>query len=163
MAGPTLPRASEIGAPITCCGAWVIYSRLQRPQDAVYPLSKKDCDRRRVRRRRPQLHNPIRKGSAADCRGLLVADDDDSNLFLVPNPINRYDLASLPTRTARSSCICRRILPARTGSELAACPEKGNSIWYCGSTGRGKRPPRSSMAAGRRRPCNARHESCNPL
>jgi len=43
MAGPTLPRASEIGAPITCCGAWVIYSRLQRPQDAVYPLSKKDA------------------------------------------------------------------------------------------------------------------------
>jgi len=125
MAGPTLPRASEIGAPITCCGAWVIYSRLQRPQDAVYPLSKKDCDRRRVRRRRPQLHNPIRKGSAADCRGLLVADDDDSNLFLVPNPINRYDLASLPTRTARSSCICRRILPARTRKRIGCLPRKG--------------------------------------
>ena len=163
MAGPTLPRASEIGAPITCCGAWVIYSRLQRPQDAVYPLSKKDATGDEY-------------------------DGDDHNYIIrfekgqLPTAEAFWSLTmTIPTS---SSCQTRSIAtisphcqPGRLGravsaggfsrqgqgSELAACPEKGNSIWYCGSTGRGKRPPRSSMAAGRRRPCNARHESCNPL
>src|SRR5262249_40484537 len=57
-------------------------SRLEPPAGRGLSVVAKGCERRRVQRRRPQLHHPLRKRSAAACRGLLVADDVRFQLLL---------------------------------------------------------------------------------